>query len=105
MSPRPALPSVQALAATASARPVNEADAGPWWRHPLMWMVVGGPAVVVVAAIATAWIAMRAPDPVVEPDYYRKGIEINRTLESQRALRPAQQGRNHANTPTADLPR
>lgn len=82
----------------------TEPDSGPWWRHPLMWMVVGGPAVVVVAAMATAWIAVSAPDPVVEPDYYRKGIEINRTLESQRALTPAQQGRNHANTPTADLP-
>ena len=83
----------------------REPGSGPWWRHPLMWLVVGGPAVVVVAAIATAWIAMSDPDPVVEPDYYRKGIEINRTLESQRALTPAQQGRNHANTPTADMPR
>ena len=91
--------------ARTSARPAgHEADSGPWWRHPLMWMVVGGPAVVVVAAIATAWIAMSAPDPIVEPDYYRKGIEINRTLEAQRALAPAQQGRNHANTPSADMP-
>ncbi|RYF80649.1 MAG: nitrogen fixation protein FixH [Comamonadaceae bacterium] len=88
-----------------SSLPVGpEADSGPWWRHSLMWMVVGGPAVVVVAAIATAWIAMRAPDPIVEPDYYRKGIQINRTLEAQRALAPAQQGRNHANTPSADMP-
>lgn len=82
----------------------HEADSGPWWRHPLMWMVVGGPAVVVVAAIATAWIALSDPDPVIEPDYYRKGMEINRTLEAQRALAPAQQGRNHAATPTPDLP-
>lgn len=76
----------------------------PWWRYPLMWLVVGGPALVVMAAIVTAWIAMRDPDPVVDPDYYRKGIEINATLEQRRALAPAQQGRNHATTPTADMP-
>lgn len=69
-----------------------------------MWMVLGGPAVVVVAAIATAWIALSDPDPVIEPDYYRKGVEINRTLEEQRALAPAQQGRNHATTPSVDMP-
>ena len=86
-----------------SARP-GEPDSGPWWRHPLMWLVVGGPALVVVAGLATAWIAWSDPDPIVEPDYYRKGMEINRTLEVQRALTPAQQGRNHAATPTPDLP-
>lgn len=81
-----------------------EPDSGPWWRYPMMWMVVGGPAVVVVAAIATGWIAMSDPDPVIDADYYRNGVQINRTLEAQRALAPAQQGRNHATTPTADMP-
>lgn len=81
-----------------------EQNSGPWWRHPIMWLVVGGPALVVVAGIATIWIAMRQPDPVIDPDYYRKGMEINRTLEQQRALAPAQQGRNHTTTPTEDLP-
>lgn len=107
MNPRPAMPLGHAFGAAASIRPAPEADSGPWWRHLLMWMVVGGPAVVVLAGIATAWIAMRAPDPVVEPGSDRKGAEINRTRQSQRvprALAPAQQGRNHANTPTADLP-
>ncbi|PZQ69053.1 MAG: nitrogen fixation protein FixH [Variovorax paradoxus] len=76
----------------------------PWWRHPIMWMVVGGPAVVVVAAVYTAWLAMRSPDPVVEADYYRRGIEINRTLSGGTAMLPAQAGRNHAMTPADDLP-
>jgi hypothetical protein len=69
-----------------------------------MWMVVGGPAIVVVAAVYTAWLAMRSPDPVVEADYYRRGIEINRTLAGGTALLPAQTGRNHAITPADDLP-
>ena len=54
----------------------------------------------VVAGIATVWIAVRTPDPVVAEDYYRRGMEINKTLAAQRkALLPALQGRNHAATP------
>ena len=56
---------------------------------------------VVLAGIATVWIAVRSPDPVVAEDYYRRGVEINKTLAAQqaKALMPALQGRNHAATP------
>jgi uncharacterized protein len=77
------------------------ADSGPWWKHGLVWMIIGGPAAVVVAGIATVVIAVRTPDPVLAPDYYRRGIEINKTLAAQdKARLPALQGRNHAVTPT-----
>lgn len=76
------------------------AASGPWWKHGLMWLVLGGPAAVIVAGVATMVIALRSPDPVVAEDYYRRGMEINRTLaERDKALLPAQQGRNHAATP------
>jgi hypothetical protein len=43
---------------------------------------------------------VRNPDPVLAPDYYRRGIEINKTLAARdAALLPAQQGRNHVSTP------
>ena len=72
----------------------------PWWKHGLVWLVISGPAVVVVAGIATVVIAVRQPDPVVAPDYYRRGIEINKTLAARdKAALPALQGRNHAATP------
>lgn len=72
----------------------------PWWKFPLVWMVIAGPAIVVVAGFATLWLAMRAPDPLVAGDYYRRGLEINKTLATQdKALMPAVQGRNHAATP------
>lgn len=74
-------------------------DSGPWWRYPLVWMVIAGPAVVVVAGFATLWLAIRSPDPVVNGDYYRRGMEINQTLARDKSLAPAQQGRNHAATP------
>jgi len=76
----------------------------PWWKFGHVWLVIAGPAVVVVAGIATLVIAVRTADPVVESDYYRRGMEINKALAARnRAHLPALQGRNHANTP-ADAP-
>jgi hypothetical protein len=74
-------------------------DSAPWWKHGHVWLVIAGPAVVVVASVVTAVIAIRSNDPVVEADYYRRGIEINKTLARDRAQLPAIQGRNHAATP------
>ena len=72
----------------------------PWWKHGYVWMILGGPAFVVVAGIATLVIAVRTPDPVVATDYYRRGIEMNKTLAArEKAHLPAVQGRNHAATP------
>jgi len=78
----------------------------PWWKFGHVWMVIAGPAIVVVAAFVTLWLAVRSPDPVVAEDYYRRGVEINKTLENpQKGLEPAMKGRNHAATPQDDKPR
>lgn len=61
----------------------------PWWRHGMVWLVIGGPLAVVVAGIATAVIAIRGADPIVSA----AGAE-------QPQARPAVQARNHAATPT-----
>ena len=71
----------------------------PWWKFGHVWLVISGPAVVVVAGLVTAWIAMRSPDPVLAEDDYRRGTQINRTLARDKALAPALQARNHAATP------
>lgn len=73
----------------------------PWWRHGHVWLLIAGPAAVIVAGAATIVLAVRSPDPVVAQDYYRRGIEINRTLAAakDKTLLPAMQGRNHAATP------
>jgi hypothetical protein len=70
-----------------------------WWRHGHVWLVIAGPVAVVVAGVVTVLIALRHPDPVLAEDYYRRGIEMNRTLARDKALMPALQGRNHAATP------
>ena len=72
----------------------------PWWQHGLVWLVIAGPLVVVLAGVATMVIASSGADPVVAPDYYRRGMEINKTLAAgDKAQLPALQGRNHAATP------
>ena len=54
--------------------------------------------------LLTLWLAVRQPDPVIAEDYYRQGLEINKTLAAQgeKGLAPAMQGRNHAATPAED---
>jgi hypothetical protein len=59
----------------------------PWWRVGMVWLVLGGPAVVVVAGIVTAVIAVRGAEPVLTSQESTKFSD-----------RPAVQGRNHAAT-------
>lgn len=73
---------------------IHEPPPAPWWRFPLVWMVIAGPACVVVAGFATLWIAIAVPDPVIAPD---------RSVAS-RAQVPALIGRNHAATPGDAMP-
>jgi len=75
---------------------------GPWWTYGHVWLLIAGPVAVIVAGVVTVWLAVRTPDPVVDADYYRRGIEINKTLARDKALLPALQGRNHAATPPAE---
>ena len=73
----------------------------PWWKFGHVWLVIAGPAIVVVAGFITLYLAISRPDPIVSEDYYRKGIEINKTLDSRTEsanLAPAMQARNHAQT-------
>ena len=77
-----------------------------WWRYGHVWLVISGPAVVVVAGFVTLYLAIANPDPVVDADYYRKGVEINKTLGAvPSSLAPAIAGRNHAATGVVPVPR
>jgi uncharacterized protein len=77
---------------------MKEEEVKSWWNFGYVWLIISGPLVVVIASFITLYLAIRTPDPAVE-DYYRKGIEINKTLDAEReALTPALQARNHAAT-------
>jgi hypothetical protein len=51
-----------------------------WYREPWPWILMAGPAIVVVAALITAWLAFHGEDGVVADDYYKQGLAINQTL-------------------------
>lgn len=76
----------------------------PWWKVGPMWLVVMGPVLVVIAAFVTLFIAMRAPDPVLAEDYYRKGLDVTQMKAEEAQMMPAMQARNHAATPKAETP-
>jgi hypothetical protein len=52
----------------------------PWYRQPWPWLLMAGPAIVIVAGIVTTVIAVRTSDGMVADDYYKQGLGINRTL-------------------------
>lgn len=80
--------------------------AAPWWKFGHVWLIIAGPAIVIVAGFVTLWLAVSRPDPVVAEDYYRQGVEINKTLAgTDKSLLPAVKARNHAATPAQDAPR
>lgn len=75
------------------ASPVAAKEA-PWWRHPMVWLVISGPVLVVVAGFWTLWLAIQHPDPIV-PDHRAHGVRADD------AHAPAQVARNHAATSRA----
>jgi hypothetical protein len=55
-------------------------DARPWFREPWPWLLMAGPAMVIMAGFATLYLAITTEDGLVVDDYYRQGLAINATL-------------------------
>ena len=75
----------------------SSSSAGPsttppaWWTFGHVWLVLAGPLLVVVASFITMYIAYTQVDPVVDANYYQKGM----------ALAPAIQSRDHTDSALA----
>ena len=71
-------------------------SSGPWWRYSMMWLVLGGPAIVVVASFVTLGLAIHYPDPVLsdKPVVYKSRADGSNGV----VLTPAVTARNHAAT-------
>jgi hypothetical protein len=65
---------------TATFMPTPSERTPPWYREPWPWLLMAGPAIVVVAAFVTLYLAIASDDGVVADDYYRQGLVINRVL-------------------------
>ncbi len=60
------------------------AQGKPWYREPWPWILMAGPAAVLVAGVATTWIAFASADGLVADDYYKRGLAINQDLKRER---------------------
>jgi len=61
----------------------------PWYREPWPWILMAGPAAVVVAGIVTTGLALIHDDPLVVDNYYKEGLAINRVIERDHAAQQA----------------
>jgi uncharacterized protein len=61
----------------------------PWYREPWPWLLMSGPAIVVVAGIFTAYLAVRSHDGLVVDDYYKQGLAVNKDLSRDIAAKTA----------------
>ncbi len=61
-------------------RPLPREDDTPWYRQFWPWFLIGLPAIVVVASISTLIIAVEGADDLVDDQYYKDGLAINREL-------------------------
>lgn len=78
-----------------------ENSSDPWWKHGFVWMVIAGPAVVVVAGFVTLYLAMSRPNEIISDDSYLQTRQSDQSIEARRresSLAPAMLGRNHAAT-------
>lgn len=83
----------------ASINTLEQAKVAQWWRNPYCWLILVGPITVVIAGILTAWIAIAGADPLVDENYYQKGIALSKGVTgAPESLLPAKQARNHAAT-------
>lgn len=51
-----------------------------WYREPWPWILMAGPATVVVAGVFTAYLAIVSNDGLVEDDYYKQGLAVNQSM-------------------------
>lgn len=71
----------------------------PWWRERMLWLVLGGPLVVILASFVTLALALGNPDPVLST---APSVQAEPASKTEAAIDPsrlpAQQARNHAAT-------
>ena len=58
-----------------------------WYQEPWMLLVIGGPAIVIMASFYLAFLAYNGADSVIAPDYYKRGLAINQDIRADLAAR------------------
>jgi len=64
---------------------IEKKSSTPWYRMPLVWMLVVPPLTAVIGGIITIYLAIESSDGLVKDDYYKYGKQINLVLERDKA--------------------
>ncbi|MEX8502512.1 MAG: hypothetical protein AB3X41_05645 [Leptothrix ochracea] len=67
-----------------------------WWQVKMVWLVIAGPLIVVIAAVSTAVVAIRGQDPVLVTG--PEDLQVDPGKKNHPSYRSAMEGRNHATT-------
>ena len=59
----------------------------PWYKQLWPWLLISGPATVLVAGAITMWLAFSTADGLVAEDYYKQGLAINKRLAREDAAK------------------
>lgn len=51
-------------------------DNRPWWKEPMLWLVLGLPAIAVVGSFTSYYFAARDPDTLVKTEYRKVGLAM-----------------------------
>ncbi|MFT5111039.1 MAG: hypothetical protein ACI8P9_000350 [Parasphingorhabdus sp.] len=65
----------------ATTSPIHKQVNRPWYREPMVWMIIAIPLTSVVVGIGMLTMSIKSYDGLVVDDYYKRGKEINRVLE------------------------
>lgn len=79
-----------------------------WYREPYVWLVVGGPLLVVLASLVTVYLAVKHQDPVLKGGVPPRstpansdGLSVEEQREAvERSNLPAGVARNHVVSPS-----
>ncbi|MBU3656582.1 MAG: FixH family protein [Rhodocyclaceae bacterium] len=63
---------------------LRQSSSAPWYRHRWPWILMAGPAIVIVAGFITAWLAIKSNDGLVEDNYYKVGLAVNQQLQQKK---------------------
>lgn len=58
-----------------NAKPVRE-DKNPWYKEPWPWILMAGPAIVVVACLFTIYLALTYADEPVMGGAVKRGLQV-----------------------------
>lgn len=87
-------------AAIVATRNAIKESSGPWWKFPIVWLVILLPFSVVVASFVSFYLATKSTDTIIDHRVVRVDVstpDVKIKIEDANLL-PAVVGRNHAAT-------